>query len=226
VRKVVINLKSRQDRRVEMEAQLSRVGWHAEFFSAIRPQDAGGFPSIGARGCFLSHLSILRQAKDDGVETLIIMEDDLNFVKDFSPLWTVAYQELIRADRPWSMFYPAHNFSSVGEGLVQLPSQTGVQCTHFIVFNGRALHAIVRELEAILSRPPGHPEGGPMHVDGAYSTVRAKNAEILTFGYTPALGKQRPSRTDVGDQKFFDKIEFLRPMVRILRKLKGQAWKA
>jgi len=218
LRKVVVNLESRTDRRSEMEKQLARIGWQAEFFKAIRPIDPKGFPSIGARGCFLSHLSILQQAARDRVEGLLIMEDDLNFAANFSELWPAAYEKL--RTRSWSIFYPAHDFRSFGDGLVELPSRTSVLCTHFMVFNGDALPIIVGELEAILSRPPGDPLGGPMHVDGAYSTIRLTNPDMKTFGYTPALGYQRSSRTDIGENKLFDRIELLRPVVHGIRKLR------
>ena len=62
ISKYVINLEDRTDRRAEMEQQLRRVGWQAAFVAAIRPVDAGDFPSVGARGCFLSHLATLKQA--------------------------------------------------------------------------------------------------------------------------------------------------------------------
>ena len=61
---VVINLRERVDRRREMEAELRRAGIGAgdrrlQFFAGIRPADAGLFPSIGARGCFESHLGVI-----------------------------------------------------------------------------------------------------------------------------------------------------------------------
>jgi len=45
-----------------MQKELSRIGWRAEFFPAVRPETAQGFPWIGARGCFLSHLAVLKSA--------------------------------------------------------------------------------------------------------------------------------------------------------------------
>ena len=50
-----------------------------------------------------------------------------------------------------------------------------VQCAHFLLINAAALTTVIKGLETILSRPAGHPLGGPMHVDGAYTTIRAQN---------------------------------------------------
>src|SRR5690606_15681426 len=64
----VISLASRTDRRKQMAAMLARAGVEicagvVEFFDAVRSDAADGFPSPGARGCFLSHLAVLRRAK-------------------------------------------------------------------------------------------------------------------------------------------------------------------
>jgi GR25 family glycosyltransferase involved in LPS biosynthesis len=74
----VINLEHRTDRRRAMEKELSKIGWNAEFFPAIRPAEAADFPSIGARGCFLSHLAVLRRASETEARRLILVEDDVN----------------------------------------------------------------------------------------------------------------------------------------------------
>ncbi len=92
IQKWVINLKDRTDRRREMIEQLERVGWSAQFFPAVRPADAGTFPSIGARGCFLSHLALLKQATSGHI---LLMEDDLNFVPQFQD----ALEQSIRCAR-------------------------------------------------------------------------------------------------------------------------------
>ena len=60
----IINLVERRDRRHEMELQLKKIGIYlpndkVKFFPAIRPKVLAGFPSIGAKGCFLSHLNVL-----------------------------------------------------------------------------------------------------------------------------------------------------------------------
>jgi glycosyl transferase family 25 len=214
----VINLERRVDRRIETEQELSRVGWSAKLFPAIEPEDAGEFPSIGARGCFLSHLAVLRDARGAGVDRVIILEDDITFVPDFAERWQSAIDAL--ESEPWSIFYPGHAPNNLARGLSLLPSSTAVRCTHFMVINRNAIPQLIRGLETILSRPPGHPLGSPMHVDGAYSTIRVQNQTLASYGYSPALGHQRPSRTDIGQLKWFDRIDALRPIVGFIRKRK------
>ncbi len=212
----VINLKSRPDRKREMEHQLSLINWDARFSDAIRPLDRGAFPSIGARGCFLSHLSVLKNAIGKG--HLIIIEDDVNFVPDFESLWTTTFAEL--EEKRWSICYLGHLHEKLPQGLNHLKSSESVQCSHFMLFHRGILDTIVDKLEVILSRSAGHPEGGPMHIDGAYSTIRAQNPDIVTYACSPVLGYQRASRTDIGHQKWFDRVKKLRPAVSMLRRFK------
>jgi hypothetical protein len=216
----VINLEHRIDRRVEMENELSRIGWNALFFSAIRPENAADFPSIGARGCFLSHLAVLKEARRAAVQQLIILEDDVSFSRDFEGRWQSAMTAL--EAREWSIFYPGHILDNQLNGLSILSPHTGVQCAHFMVINSNAIPRLIEGFEMILSRPAGHPMGGPMHVDGAYSTIRMQDQSLTTYAYFPALGYQRPSRSDVGNRRWFDRIGALHPMVGFIRKLKAR----
>ena len=99
----VINLKERVDRREEMIKELERVQIeNYEFFDGIRPtiQELNNWnpfyikniPTwfkrlnkdeikyrIGALGCLLSHLNIIRISKERGYKNVMILEDDTKF---------------------------------------------------------------------------------------------------------------------------------------------------
>jgi hypothetical protein len=215
----VINLAHRVDRRREMERELHRVGWNATFFPAILPDAPDGFPSIGCRGVFLSHLAVLKRARELPSKTLIILEDDLDFAHDFTAQWEGAISALLSHE--WSIFYAGHRLKNLPNGLTLISPAMGVLTTHFVVVNPSAISPLIKGLEEMLSRPPGDPRGGPMYIDGAYSTLRAQNSDLNTYAYHPSLGYQRPSRHDIGEVQWFDRIQFIAPIVGILRKLKG-----
>jgi glycosyl transferase family 25 len=200
----VINLTDRRDRRRAMERQLSRVDATAEFFPAIRPPSQMGFPSIGAAGCFLSHLEVLRTARSRNVRSVLVMEDDLNFSDAMPARWRPLTEELFAAD--WSFFYAGHILRETRQGLEPLPSRQSCQCSHFVAINGAALARVIAGLEGILSRPPGHVLGGPMHVDGAYSTIRASDSTLTTYAAFPSLGFQRSSRSDIAPARWYDRL--------------------
>ena len=144
---VVINLPERQDRRQEFTQQLTRIGLsesdpRVRFFSAIRPDNAGPFRTIGARGCFLSHLGILRQACAEGADRILICEDDLNFSSDFNLRAPDIMASL--AGHEWDIFYgfPPDQATSQADGLVLIPGDQPLICTHFMALRRPALEAV------------------------------------------------------------------------------------
>jgi hypothetical protein len=144
----VINLEFRTDRRVEMQRQLARIGWSATFFPAIRPDDAGDFDTIGTRGCFLSHLGVLKHAaKQD--RDMVLMEDDLTFSEDFSNLWCSAY-EALQTNR-WSIFYPGHLLTNAPLGLHRVNPTKGLWCAHFMVIKKENIAMLADALDTMLS---------------------------------------------------------------------------
>lgn len=225
----IINLPSRTDRQAEIAAQLKAIGLslddaNLELFPAVRPDAAEGFPSIGARGCFMSHLGILRAAQRLGLQRVAIFEDDLDFVGDFNKRIQPLVERLACTD--WSVFYGGYHLVQGSRGvckgeLVEAQPDELIGTTHFVVFQGEAIAAAVQYLENILARPAGDPEGGPMHVDGAYNWFRRANPHFKTVLASPELGFQRASRTDIHDLRWYDNTPLVREAVAGLRLLKN-----
>jgi glycosyl transferase family 25 len=71
-----INLESRTDRRQHFENQIKLLGIKATRFSAIKH-------ACGAIGCSMSHLSLLKFAKNNDLDHILIMEDDITFLNPF-----------------------------------------------------------------------------------------------------------------------------------------------
>ena len=195
----IINLVDRPDRRREVIAELNRIGGLAQnisFYDAHRPDSPGGFPSVGARGCFESHLAVLRAARDAGVRNLLIVEDDVDFTREGPDRITALMPELF--GRPWAFFYGAHLLAANGrEGLAEVPANEPVATTSFVAIGGGAIQSLVDFLEGVLTRPPGSPDYGPMHVDGAYTVFRLLHPECVTLAAFPPLARQRSSPSDV-----------------------------
>jgi len=82
----VINLDSRPDRLREMGSQLRSIGYdfdgRIQRFPAVKVAEPGGFRSIGAHGCFLSHLGCLEKALQSVARSVMILEDDVDFSPD------------------------------------------------------------------------------------------------------------------------------------------------
>ncbi len=223
----IVNLPERTDRRREMEDQLVKVGLGGHprvmFFPAIRPNAAGEFPSIGARGCFSSHLAILQDAAQQGLQRILILEDDLDFSRDFNARIGALCARLQQSD--WGVFYGGYELLQPLAGpdaeIQSMAAEAAVRTTHFIAFQAPVMERAAAYLQAMLARPGGHPDGGPMHVDGAYSWFRRQHPEMLTLIAVPELGYQRSSKTDIHPLSWIDRTPLLRDAANLARKLKN-----
>lgn len=86
-----INLDADVERRNNCEKQLRECGLSAERFPAIIPTDAGNYPSLGARGCQLSHVALVEEAQRRNLDHLLILEDDFILREDFFELCMELY---------------------------------------------------------------------------------------------------------------------------------------
>jgi glycosyl transferase family 25 len=222
----VINLPERTDRQRDITRELQQVGLpleanRVEIFPAMRPREAGGFSNIGAHGCFLSHYGVINAARTAGARNVLIVEDDLAIAPHFRAFAPVLVERLQASD--WGFIYLGHTEGPEGNGpgrLVRIPHDRGLQTTHFVAINGLLFDRLLAFLEQMLQRPAGHPDGGPMPVDGAYSTFRKQNPDVQTLIAVPNLGVQRSSRSDIADPKWFDRVPLLRGMVAGARRTK------
>lgn len=222
----IVNLPSRQDRRREVIEQLHKIDLTVgqdgiAFFEAVRPAEANGFPSIGANGCFQSHLQLLKAALAANSQQLLVLEDDVNFVDNFSAGLADMLKALQRWQ--WDICYLGHTFTlgndkPPGFSYCSEPIAT----SHAYAINAKTLPLLIDYLETVLTRPPGHPLGGPMHYDGAMSMFRAQNPHIKTLILTPPVVYQRPSRTDIHDLAFYDRLPGIRLLANWARKLKAR----
>ena len=198
----VINLPDRTDRRREMTAQLALIGLAddplVQFFPAVRPADPGDFGSLGERGCFLSHLGALKDAVANGYRSILILEDDV----DWTPAALASNARLgALRDTDWGFLHGGRGHDQAAAdgaiSLVRLEPERDLLLGHFIGLRGDVIERMVDYLEAMLQRPKGSPDGGPMHVDGAYSWFRRAHPEVASYVCTPSVAQQRSSRSDI-----------------------------
>lgn len=225
----IVNLPDRTDRRAEMERELHAQGISSQdkclrFFPAIRPADAGLFPSVGARGCFMSHLGLLSEALQDGITNVLVMEDDLAIAPHFHRCEGAMLDGLDKVK--WDIAYFGHVEAAGGnpDAPLWISYSRPMQCLHFYALNTSAITSLHDYLRACLGRKPGHPEGGPMHVDGAYSMFRMSDTNTVTLMASPSLGGQRSSRSDIASNKWYDRTPVLRELTSIARR--GKNWRA
>jgi hypothetical protein len=223
----VINLPDRTDRYSEVTRQLRALGleWkqgRVELYTATRPTELAGFPSLGSHGCFMSHLGVLRDALDRGVESVLVLEDDCEVVsKNCAAVGDVA---LGLKDRRWQFVHLGHiaPVPAPPPGTAPTLVQFGghLQNLHMYGVHRSALTPLVEYLEGCLVRPPGDPVGGPMHVDGALTMFRAAHPEFITLIAQPSLADQRSSRSDI-TFGVFESVPGVKQALSLARKLKS-----
>ena len=222
---VIINLPERLDRRSETIHEFKIVNWPIEndnirFFPATRPTERAGFPSIGARGCFLSHLGAIKAAKSEKSSNILILEDDISFISDINNICTALIPLLNTTE--WGFLYLGHEYHALHDSNQLLEKiSISLPLTHFYAINGHIFERFIAFLEQLQEKAPGDTFGGPMHYDAAISTFRLQNPDINTFAVIPSLGYQRSSRTDLHELSVWDKWPLLSPITSRLRRVKN-----
>lgn len=213
----IISLPHRKDRRRDMAKQLRKVGLDGDprvrFFDAVRPADAGYFESVGAHGAFLSHLGVLEEAAGRSV---LVLEDDCDFTDAALSTTPAAgvdifyggYQ-LIHPDVPGSdEVIGAHCMGFSARTAAALPTYLRRWFGGTFDADPRALNDGAYDGRI---RPP---------VDGAYVWFRRAHPELAVEFAEPVAAVQRPSRTDIGQTRFFDRMPGLRGLANMARKLR------
>ena len=139
-RAYIINLPERTDRQSLAKHEFRSIGIDipnekVRFFSAVRPNEAGDFYSIGARGSFNSHRSILEIAAADGLKNVLVFEDDVTF-RTVRP--SVIAKVVAALDQPnWDVIYFGYlQPSNVESEIPLLPWPDVTVGGHFYAVNG------------------------------------------------------------------------------------------
>lgn len=200
----IVNLAHRTDRRRDMENELAGVGLLGDpkvsFFSAHSFVDKGLFYSAGAVGAFSSHLAILTEALQAN-QSVLILEDDCDFTRHV--------RDFIMPAR-WDILYGGYEATSHPDD----PTVSDIVGAHCMGFSAATLPALVPFLIASFEGPD------PAPIDGEYVRFRRANPGVVAVFATPPLGVQRPSRTDIGPQKAYERIPGLKEAAAWIRKIK------
>lgn len=199
----IINLPARTDRRREMEAELRALKLiddpRVRFFNGIRPAKRLDFTSVGARGVFEGHKTLLQQAAAAG-QSILILEDDCAFRADAADY---------RTDEPWDVFYGGYKAADP-----QNLAQSDIEMAHMMGFTARGARLVAEYLEH-LKYSGGHPP-----IDAVYVWFRRAHPEVATCFAVPPLAWQRSSPSDIAP-KPWDRLTLTRALAGTYRKLRN-----
>jgi GR25 family glycosyltransferase involved in LPS biosynthesis len=209
---IIINLEHRKDRRQQIIKELKRVGIdNFEFFKAVKPTEemvkmwnpqflnpipqwfalSGGDHTkyrIGALGCMLSHMEIIKKCIEDKYENVLILEDDTMFdIRDgikFHQIWDTLANQINNLD--FGLLYLAgnHRGATLEKKTDNVTKIQGTLTTGSYIINKRAMKCIVDKMANY-----------PREVDVFYSTYIQK--EYPCYCIMPHLTRQGDGYSDI-----------------------------
>lgn len=140
----------------------------------------------GAWGCYRSHLRIIEDALQDGVESVLIFEDDATFVDDFTPR-AIAFFEALPSD--WGQAYlGGQHLARARQAVPGIVEGVNINRTHAYALRGPAgLQAAYRWLCSSNRWQDRH------HVDHQYGRLH-RNSELVAYAPQEWLCGQAPDQ--------------------------------
>ena len=170
----LINLKERVGRWELCDQEFYKINYYPRRFEAVKHE-------VGRVGCYLSHLEILRQARDKN-QNVLIMEDDVEFDEDCRQVLEASLDEL--CDLDYDMIYFGGNilrpFYQVTKHWARL---SHCQSTHCMAFNKKFLPAVVGFLENNSAQKTG------LAIDQLYADWLVPNCKAYII--VPMIARQR-----------------------------------
>ncbi|MBC9882146.1 hypothetical protein G8O24_32970 [Bradyrhizobium sp. INPA01-394B] len=208
----LINLPERKDRLAATVREFEKIDYpiahphnRVRIIPGTKFLSADGFPSIGMRGSFTSHLSAIQSAQALKLRNVLVCEDDIRFnsvdestidrlSSSMPPEWDIIY---------FGYLEPKEENRAIGF----LPYAKGTIGGHFYAVNGPFFEVLANYMLACRDRPPGHPLGGKMGRDGTFNQLLIVRPDTKVFLTSPNLAGQRSSRSDITPSRL-DKIVF------------------
>jgi glycosyl transferase family 25 len=229
-RVAIIHLPERVDRLNALRSELEGVGLSVdhpkvEIPAAPVPPDANGFPSRGVYGNFLSHLAIIEKAYADGLESVLVLEDDAIFSKAFNR----SQAKIARCldENTWDQVFLGH---SIADKLPYAPSGL-VKFTgdffwaHCYAVHRRIMPILIPYMRATIERDAGDPLGGKMYIDGAYTLFRHMNPGMTCVLASPRLSIQKGSPSSLNEPPWYAGSRIVGALMERARHVRDEAWR-
>jgi glycosyl transferase family 25 len=182
-----INLDRRTDRRAEVEQEFAKIGLTVERFPAVDY-------SPGSIGCNLSHIAVLKLAKARGYESVMIFEDDFEFL--------VSKEEW---NRQISLLPTSYDVVMVSYNLLQSTPHSEtflrvqeVQTTSGYIVHSRFYDTLITRWEEGTRLFKENPEVHWIYILDQY--WKPLQADADWFAFKTRIGRQRSGFSDLAGQ--------------------------
>lgn len=209
---VYINLEHRIDRKEHVEKELDSIGIKAKRFNAIQMEN-------GAIGCSMSHLKILQDAKNNQLDHVLIVEDDITFLD--SELFKSQINRFFELHgNKWDVILFAGNnippYEKIDDTCVKV---SHCQTTTGYLVNGHYINILAQNIKMGLTHLLNKPnEKNKFAIDRFWFILQGASNWFLI---TPLIVVQREDYSDI-EQKVTNYQEMMQDLdkVKIFEKLK------
>lgn len=184
-----INLDKRIDRWEESKKQFQKVDIEVERYSAFDGNQiknvenlfVGHFEKAGQFGCLISHLNVIKKAKESEIPSVVILEDDAVFCDDFNGKLNLGMDEM---PEDWDMIFFGSNHVhppiKISDKIYKLQRAYSAHC---YVIRDRMYDELIRLIE-----PMNEP------LDVTYANIQPV---FNCYVFNPHLVWQRPGYSDI-----------------------------
>lgn len=181
----LINMASRPDRLQRSKKRLEDLGIVYKRFEAIDGKTIEHHPHLktGEVGCYISHLNILKDAKQNNYQSILILEDDVVFENNMLEKFYSGYKHI---PDDWEMIYLGANHN-------QPPTRINeyvVECNH--AFTTSAI--IIRG--SVLERLLAESRNMTKQIDVVYADLQATK-KLKAYAFHPWLMYQEDGYSDI-----------------------------
>jgi len=192
-----INLNHRTDRNSQVLSELKKVFSPSQ----IIRQQAVYTPHMSGIGCAQSHINCIKYAIENNLDNILIVEDDFSFTASPEQV-NEKINHLYNSTNSFTSFdiclFAHHLFDSnkIDEHLSRL---LNVQTTSCYLLNKKFYNTLLQNFEEARSLLSANTRLYDKYAIDQYWKKLMK--DNIFIGFTPAIGKQRPSYSDI-EHKF------------------------
>ena len=185
-----INLNRRTDRKEEIEKELDNFGLTYERFEAIED-------NFGAVGCGLSHIEVLKIARDRNYENIIILEDDFTFLVSKDEFYTqlTNFFNLNLDYDACLLSYNLFNFTQLQNNVVN--KLLYAQTTSGYIVNKKCYDKLINLFEYAMPHLKSSGSHWVYSIDVIWKNLQEKDN---WYYFITRIGKQRDSYSDNSKQ--------------------------
>jgi GR25 family glycosyltransferase involved in LPS biosynthesis len=198
----VVNLPERKNRRLAMEKELSKFEIeYYNFFNAERGKNGLTSHNNGTLGRAITEYKILKKCIENNVETVLILEDDIEILDNFYEVLFPAIQEI---PNDWALFYlgiTPGNLNSIKKYSENLSSVNQAWGCFAICYSRVAMQYIIDYFDY---QDIFNAKTLPLSIDGVCGTKIQK--DFPCFCTNPPIVCVKNMKSDISKEKYRQKM--------------------